>query len=64
MLMYGVIFSDSFNALCKCINKGNKTKTIYTIHNTHGGNIEKFESIIDTCISRNYLGMRKYSTTM
>lgn len=64
MLMYGVIFSGFFNAICKCINKGYKTKTIYTTYNTQGRNIGKFESIIDICISRNYLEMRKYPTTM
>lgn len=64
MLMYGVIFSDSYNAICKCINQGYKTKTICTAHNTQGQNIEKFESIIDICISRNYLGMRKYPPTI
>lgn len=64
MLMYGVISSDSFSAIYKCINKGYKTKTIYTTHNTQGRSIGKFESIIDICISKNYLGMRKYPTTM
>lgn len=36
MLMYGVIFSDSFNAIYKRINKDYKTKPICTTHNTQG----------------------------
>lgn len=64
MLMYGVIFSDFFNAICKCINKGYKTKPVCTTHNTQGWDIERFESIIDICTSRNYLEMREYSTAM
>lgn len=62
MLKYGVIFSDSFNAICKCISKGYKTKRICIAHNTPGQGIEKFESINGICISRNYLEMRKYPT--
>lgn len=62
--MYGIILPDSFNASCKCINKGYKAKAIYTTHNIQGQDIEKFESIIDRCISRNYPWIRMSATTM
>lgn len=63
VLMYGLIPSGSFHAICKCINKGNKAKAIYPTHNTQGQGIENFESTIDSCISRNYPRIRMNATT-
>lgn len=51
---------QSANALKKCY----KAEAISTTHNTQRGNIEKFESIIDICISRNYLRIRMNATIL
>lgn len=50
---------QSANALTKAIKQNQSALPI-----THMGEIEGFESIIDIFISRNYLEMREYSTTM
>lgn len=63
VLMYGLIPSDSFHAICKCINKGYKAIAIYPTHNTQGQGIENLESTIDSCISRNYPRIRMNATT-
>lgn len=64
MLMYGVIFWGSFNATANALTKAIKQKQSTLPINTRGRNIGKSESTIDICISRNYLGMRMYPTTM
>lgn len=51
---------QSAHALTKAITQKQSTLPI----NTQGWNIGKSESTIDICISRNYLGMRTYPTTM
>lgn len=58
------LFSQTLSGQsANALNKGYKAEAISTTHNTQGQSAEKFESVIDVCISRNYPGIRMNATT-
>ena len=59
------LFPQSLSVLSEnAFKKGYESEAISTMHNSQRESTEKFKSIIDICISRNYPRRRMNATTM